>query len=153
MSRRLSPLAVVFLTVFIDLVGFGIVIPLVPLYAEAYRPSPMAFGVLMASFSAMQFLFAPLLGRLSGPASGRRPVLLFSLFRSFLSYLLFAFAGSFAGLLASRVLAGIMGANIGTAQAVIADVTPQGTAPAAWASSGWRSASASCSGLRSAASP
>jgi len=124
-SRRLSPLAVVFLTVFIDLVGFGIVIPLVPLYAEAYKPSPLAFGVLMASFSAMQFLFAPLLGRLSDRI-GRRPVLLFSLFGSFLSYLLFAFAGSFAGLLASRVLAGIMGANIGTAQAVIADVTPQG---------------------------
>ncbi len=125
MSRRLSPLAVVFLTVFIDLVGFGIVIPLVPLYAERYAPSPMAFGLLMASFSAMQFLFAPLLGRLSDRV-GRRPVLLFSLFGSFLSYLLFAFAGSFAGLLASRVLAGIMGANIGTAQAVIADVTPQG---------------------------
>ena len=125
MSRRLSPLAVVFLTVFIDLVGFGIVIPLVPLYAEAYAPSPLAFAVLMASFSAMQFLFAPLLGRLSDRV-GRRPVLLSSLFGSFLSYLLFAFAGSFAGLLASRVLAGIMGANIGTAQAVIADVTPQG---------------------------
>jgi len=124
-SRRLSPLAVVFLTVFIDLVGFGIVIPLVPLYAESYAPSPLAFGVLMASFSAMQFLFAPLFGRLSDRV-GRRPVLLFSLFGSFLSYLLFAFAGSFAGLLASRVLAGIMGANIGTAQAVIADVTPQG---------------------------
>lgn len=125
MSRRLSPLAVVFLTVFIDLVGFGIVIPLVPLYAESYKPSPLAFGILMASFSAMQFVFAPLLGRLSDRV-GRRPVLLFSLFGSFLSYLLFAFAGSFAGLLASRVLAGIMGANIGTAQAVIADVTPQG---------------------------
>ena len=125
MTRRLSPLAVVFLTVFIDLVGFGIVIPLVPLYAEAYHPSPLAFGVLMASFSAMQFVFAPLLGRLSDRV-GRRPVLLFSLFGSFLSYLLFAFAGSFAGLLASRDLAGIMGANIGTAQAVIADVTPQG---------------------------
>ena len=125
MSRRLSPLAVVFLTVFIDLVGFGIVIPLVPLYAEAYHPSPLAFGILMASFSAMQFLFAPLLGRLSDRV-GRRPVLLFSLLGSFLSYLLFAFSGSFALLLASRVLAGIMGANIGTAQAVIADVTPQG---------------------------
>ena len=95
MSRRLSPLAVVFLTVFIDLVGFGIVIPLVPLYAEAYKPTPLAFGILMASFSAMQFLFAPLLGRLSDRI-GRRPVLLFSLFGSFLSYLLFAFAGSFA---------------------------------------------------------
>jgi multidrug resistance protein len=125
LSRRLSPLAVVFLTVFIDLVGFGIVIPLVPLYAEAYRPSPFAFGVLMASFSAMQFLFAPLLGRLSDRI-GRRPVLLVSLLGSFLSYLLFAFSSSFALLLASRVLAGIMGANIGTAQAVIADVTPQG---------------------------
>lgn len=125
MSRRLSPLAVVFLTVFIDLVGFGIVIPLVPLYAEAYHPSPLAFGVLMASFSAMQFVFAPILGRLSDRV-GRRPVLLFSLFGSFLSYLLFAFAGSFAALLASRLLAGVMGANIGTAQAVIADVTPQG---------------------------
>lgn len=123
--RRLSPLAVVFLTVFIDLVGFGIVIPLVPLYAESYHPSPAAFGILMASFSAMQFLFAPLLGRLSDRV-GRRPVLLVSLLGSFLSYLLFAFSSSFALLLASRVLAGVMGANIGTAQAVIADVTPQG---------------------------
>ena len=125
MSRRFSPLAVVFLTVFVDLVGFGIVIPLVPLYAEAYAPTPLAFGVLMASFSAMQFLFAPLLGRLSDRV-GRRPVLLVSLCGSVLGYLLFAFASSFAGLLASRILAGVMGANIGTAQAVIADVTPHG---------------------------
>ncbi len=120
--RRRSPLAVVFLAVFIDLVGFGIVIPLFPLYAERYQPSPMAFGLLMASFSAMQFLFAPLLGRLSDRV-GRRPVLLVSLAGSAAGYLLFAFARSLTLLFVSRLVAGATAANIGTAQAVVADVT------------------------------
>ncbi|MGA7990031.1 MAG: MFS transporter [Thermoanaerobaculia bacterium] len=117
-----SVLRIVFLTVFIDLLGFGIVIPLLPLYAEKYHPSPFAFGLLMSSYSAMQFLFAPLLGRLSD-RFGRRPVILFSLFGTVIGYLLFAFAGSLAVLFVSRLLDGATGGNIGTAQAVIADST------------------------------
>lgn len=119
-----SPLAVVLLTVFIDLLGFGIVIPLLPLYAEAYHPSPAAFGLLMSSYSVMQFLAAPVLGRLSDRV-GRRPVLLLSLLGSAGGYLVFAFAHSLGALFAARILAGTTGGNIGTAQAVIADTTSE----------------------------
>lgn len=116
-------LATIFLIVFTDLIGFGIVIPLLPLYAETMNPSPLQFGLLMACFSLMQLFFAPILGRLSDRL-GRRPVLLVSLAGAVAGYLLFAFADSFVLLLLSRVVAGIAGANIATAQAVIADVTP-----------------------------
>lgn len=123
MSTPRSKLATLFVIVFTDLVGFGIVIPLVPLYAEHFNPSPWVFGVLMAAYSAMQLVFAPLLGALSDRV-GRRPVLLISLVGSVVGYTLFAFAGSLLGLLLSRIVAGIAGANISTAQAVIADLTP-----------------------------
>ena len=119
---RSSVIKIVFLTVFIDLLGFGIVIPLLPLYAEKYHPSPLAFGLLMSSYSAMQFLFAPILGRLSD-RFGRRPVILFSLAGTVIGYLLFAFARSLTLLFASRLLDGATGGNIGTAQAIIADTT------------------------------
>jgi len=119
----MSPLVIVFLTVFIDLVGFGIVIPLLPLYAKTHDPTPVQLGLLMASFSAMQFFFSPLLGRLSDRV-GRRPVVLISLAGTVVSYLLFAFAHTLAGLFVSRLLAGVAGANIAAAQAIIADVTP-----------------------------
>ncbi len=118
-----SILLVVFLTVFIDLVGFGIVIPLLPLYAKSHDPSPVALGLLMACFSAMQFVCAPVLGRLSD-RYGRRPVVLFSLLGTLVSYLLFAFAHTMTGLFASRILAGMTGGNIAAVQAIIADVTP-----------------------------
>ncbi len=121
-ALRQSPSTAVFLTVFIDLLGFGIVIPLLPLYAEQYHPTPLQFGLLMSSYSAMQFLFAPILGRLSDRI-GRRPVLLGSLLGTVAGYLLFAFAGSLAMLFAARIIDGITGGNIGTAQAVIADTT------------------------------
>jgi MFS transporter, DHA1 family, tetracycline resistance protein len=98
------------------------VIPLLPLYAQKYHPSPIAFGLLMSSYSAMQFLFAPVLGRLSD-RFGRRPILLVSLAGTVLGYLLFAFARSLPMLFASRLLDGATGGNIGTAQAVIADST------------------------------
>src|SRR5258706_7962623 len=118
-----SPIVrIVFLTVFIDLVGFGIVIPLLPLYAEKYHPISLQFGLLMSSYSAMQFLFAPLLGRLSDRV-GRRPVLLVSLLGTVAGYLIFAFARSLAALFVARLLDGATGGNIGTAQAVIADST------------------------------
>jgi multidrug resistance protein len=113
---------IVFLTVFIDLVGFGIVIPLLPLYAERYHPSPLLFGLLMSSYSAMQFLFAPILGRLSD-RYGRRPVMLISLFGTVVGYLVFAFARSLGALFVARLLDGATGGNIATAQAVIADTT------------------------------
>jgi MFS transporter, DHA1 family, tetracycline resistance protein len=123
MDTPRGSLATLFVIVFTDLVGFGIVIPLVPLYAEHFHPSPWQFGVLMAAYSAMQLVFAPVLGAVSDRV-GRRPVLLISLLGSVAGYVLFAVAGSLAGLLISRVVAGIAGANIATAQAVIADLTP-----------------------------
>ena len=115
-------LTTLFLIVFTDLIGFGIVIPLLPLYAEHFHPAPWQFGLLMAAFSAMQFIFSPLLGRLSDRV-GRRPVLLISLFGSVAGSVLFALAHSLAWLFASRLLAGIAGGNVATAQAVIADTT------------------------------
>jgi len=122
MREHRAKIGTVFLIVFIDLIGFGIVIPILPLYAETFGPSPWLFGLLMASFSLMQFVFAPILGRLSDRV-GRRPVLLFSLLGSAVGYLLFGFAGSLGMLFASRIVDGISGANISTAQAVIADIT------------------------------
>jgi DHA1 family tetracycline resistance protein-like MFS transporter len=115
-------IGIVFLIVFMDLVGFGIVSPILPLYAEEYGPSPVVFGLLMASFSIMQFVAAPILGRLSDRV-GRRPVLLVSLLGSALGYVLFGIAGSLGVLFASRIIDGISGGNISTAQAVIADIT------------------------------
>jgi DHA1 family tetracycline resistance protein-like MFS transporter len=124
MRHQRAKVGIIFLIVFIDLVGFGIVIPFLPLYAEEFGPSPVVFGLLMASYSAMQFLFAPILGRLSD-RYGRRPVLLLSLAGSVAGYLLFAFAGSLTMLFASRIIDGISGGNISTAQAVIADITDE----------------------------
>lgn len=116
-------LSVLFLTVFIDLIGFGIVIPLLPLYAEQFGAGPVTVTWLVAIFSLMQFVFAPWWGQLSDRI-GRRPVLLIGLFGSAASYLLFGLAQSLALLFVARALAGVMGANIGVAQAYIADVTP-----------------------------
>ncbi len=124
MRHHKATLGIIFLIVFIDLVGFGIVIPFLPLYAEEYGPSPVVFGLLMASFSLMQFMAAPILGRLSD-RYGRRPVLLVSLVGSVLGYVMFAFAGSIAMLFLSRIIDGISGGNISTAQAVIADITDE----------------------------
>ena len=128
MREHRAKLGVLFLIVFVDLVGFGMVIPLLPLYAETFKPSPLALGFLMASFSAMQFIFAPVLGRLSD-RFGRRPILLTSLAGGVAGYLLLGFAASLPMLFVSRIVAGIAGANISTAQAVIADITgPEGRA-------------------------
>jgi DHA1 family tetracycline resistance protein-like MFS transporter len=116
-------LGVIFLTVLIDLIGFGIVIPLLPFYALNYGANSSQVGFLVSSFSLMQFIFNPIWGRISDRI-GRRPVILLSVFGSFLSYLIFAFARSLEVLFVSRMLAGLMGANIATAQAYIADITP-----------------------------
>lgn len=128
MTRKPS-LLVIFLTVFIDLIGFGIVLPLLPLYAEHYDAAGWQIGLLMASFSLMQFLFAPAWGRLSDRI-GRRPVLLVSTAGAAVSYILFAYATRFTGqtalwlIIGSRAFAGICGANITVAQAYIADISP-----------------------------
>jgi MFS family permease len=117
-----SPLFFIFLTVLIDLIGFGIVLPLLPVYSEAYGASGTTLSLLFASFSGMQFLFAPMWGRLSDRI-GRRPVLIGGLLGTSGSYLLFGFADSLEMLFVSRLLAGFFGANVSTAQAWIADVT------------------------------
>ncbi len=122
LKEHRTSIGIIFLIVFIDLVGFGIVIPILPLYGERFQSSGLTLGLLMASYSAMQFLFAPILGRLSDRV-GRRPVLLISLVGSVIGYLLFGFAGSMAVLFVSRIIDGISGGNIATAQAVIADIT------------------------------
>jgi DHA1 family tetracycline resistance protein-like MFS transporter len=116
-------LAVVFTIVFIDLVGFGIVLPLMPAFAVTYGISPAAIGVLVTSFSLLQLVVSPLWGALSDRI-GRRPVLLIGLAGSTASYVLFALAGGFWTLLASRIIAGSMGATVGVAQAYVADITP-----------------------------
>jgi len=127
MNRKPS-LLIIFLTVFIDLIGFGIVMPLLPLYSERFGAHGYMIGMIIASFSVMQFLFAPAWGRLSDRI-GRRPVLLIGNFGSAVSYGLFAVASGFSGgtglfiLLLSRVFAGICGATLSVASAYIADVS------------------------------
>ena len=120
---RLSPLAAIFLTVFVDLVGFGIVIPLLPFYAEHFRAGPEMVTLVMAIYSLMQFFFSPVWGRLSD-RYGRKPILLMSLLGISLSYVWTGLAGGLIELLAARALAGVMAGNISAAQAYIADVTP-----------------------------
>lgn len=122
MTRSRSPLVIIFITIFIDLVGFGIVIPVLPLYANRFVASPAVIGMVVSAYSAMQFVFSPLLGRLSDRV-GRRPVLLLSLIGTSVGFLTMGLAGSLAWLLAGRVIDGISGGNISTAQAYIADVT------------------------------
>jgi MFS transporter, DHA1 family, tetracycline resistance protein len=132
--HRKPSLLVIFLSVFIDLIGFGIVLPLLPGYAEDnFRPDFSAKGLviggIIASFSAMQFFFAPLWGRLSDRI-GRRPVMLISNLGAAGSYALFAVACSLGGtmgliwILISRIFAGICGANLSVASAYIADISP-----------------------------
>jgi MFS family permease len=120
--RRRAMLAVV-LVVFLDLVGFGIVIPILPFYVRSFAVSDVYIGLLAASYSVMQFVFAPLLGRLSD-SRGRRPVLVLSLFGSVVAWTIFGLAGALWLLFVARMLAGAMGGNIATAQAYVADVTP-----------------------------
>ena len=121
---------VIFLTVFIDLIGFGIVVPLIALYSKSFGASGLLIGIIGASFSAAQFVFAPIWGRMSD-RMGRRPILLMSTAGAALSYVLFAIGSGLANstaaltiLLISRTFAGACGGNITVAQAYIADITP-----------------------------
>jgi MFS transporter, DHA1 family, tetracycline resistance protein len=117
-------LGVIFLTVMLDLLGFGIVIPILPLYAKDLHASDVQTGLLLATYSIMQLFFAPIWGRLSDRA-GRRPVLLVSILGSCGSQLGYALAPSLGWLIAARAFAGVCGANITAAQAYIADVTDE----------------------------
>src|SRR3990172_1304795 len=117
-----TPLGIVVTTVMIDLIGFGIVIPLMPLYAEDFGASPTQIGLLTASFAFMQLLFAPVWGRLSDRI-GRRPVILASLVGTAVASLLFGLAGALWLLFVARILDGISGASYVAAHAYLAHVT------------------------------
>lgn len=113
---------VLFLIVFVDLVGFGIIIPLLPFYGEFHNATPAQVGLLMATYSFFQFLAAPVWGRLSD-SIGRKPVLVASLGGIALAYVWLAYAEELWMLFAARALAGAMAGNIAVAFAYVADVT------------------------------
>lgn len=117
-----SALSILFTTIALDLIGFGMVVPLLPLYAERYAASGSAIAWLLAIYSLMQFIFAPLWGRLSDRV-GRRPVLLVSIFGNVMALTVFALAPSYTWLFVARMLAGICTANIAVANAYVADIT------------------------------
>ena len=117
-----KPLASIFLIVFIDLLGFGLILPLLPYYAETFGASDTVIGFLVASYAAAQLIGAPILGRFSD-RFGRRPILLLSLLGTLLGFLLLGFANTLWILFAARILDGLTGGNISVAQAYISDVT------------------------------
>jgi DHA1 family tetracycline resistance protein-like MFS transporter len=119
-GRRAS--TTVFLTILLDLVGFGMLLPLLPFYALKLNASPARIGLLFAAYSVTQLLFSPVLGWLSDRV-GRRPVMLVSILGNVAAHLMFATAGSFALLVLARALAGVAASNYSIAQAWMADVT------------------------------
>ena len=119
MSR---PLLIIFLTIFVNLIGFGIIIPLLPFYAETFGASPVVIGLLFAVFSLCQLLAAPALGDLSD-RYGRRPILVFSLAGTVVSLVMLALAHSITMLFLARIVDGLSGGNISTARAYVADIT------------------------------
>jgi DHA1 family tetracycline resistance protein-like MFS transporter len=118
------PLSIIFLTIFVNLVGFGIIIPLLPFYAQTFGASPLVIGLLFASFSLSQLVASPILGDLSD-RWGRRPVLIFSLLGTVVSFVMLALATSLSMLFAARIVDGLSGGNITTARAYIADITTE----------------------------
>ncbi len=118
-----SPLFVLFVTIFIDLVGFGLIIPILPLFAQDLGASEALIGLIAGSFSLMQFFFSPVWGGLSDRL-GRKPIIISSVLINGLAYILFSYSTSIALLFASRILSGIGSANISAAQAYISDITP-----------------------------
>lgn len=119
-----GPMSIIFVTVFIDLIGFGMVIPILPFYAstEPFMATPVEIGFLVSIYSWMQFFFSPILGRLSD-RYGRRPVLFVSLLGSALGYFVIGLAGTLFFVFLGRIISGITGGNISTAQAYVADIT------------------------------
>ncbi|MCB0365714.1 MAG: MFS transporter [Bdellovibrionaceae bacterium] len=124
MSTKKKPLIVIFFTVFIDLIGFGIIIPLSPYLASEFGADALQVGLLMTVYSGAQFLFSPLWGQLSDKF-GRRPIILMSLVGAGVAHLIFAMAQTYWLLFAARLFAGVFGANISTAMAYIADITEE----------------------------
>ncbi len=118
-----KPQVVIFLTVFIYLLGFGMIIPVLPLLSTHYGASALQAGLLMSVYSLMQFIFSPMWGKLSDKI-GRRPILMYCLLGEAISYLLLAWSRSLEMLFVSRILTGFFGASISTASAYISDITP-----------------------------
>jgi len=116
------PLLIIFLTIFVNLIGFGIIVPLLPFYAETFGASPVVIGLLFAVFSLCQLIAAPALGDLSD-RFGRRPVLVFSLAGTVVSFVMLALAHSVVMLFLARIVDGLSGGNISTARAYVADIT------------------------------
>lgn len=121
---RNNRLAIIFVIVFVDLLGFSLILPLLPYYAQTFGADAFVTGLLVASYAVAQLIGAPLLGRLSDRV-GRRPVLLISIFGTFVGFLLLGFAGALWMLFVSRVVDGLTGGNLSVAQAYISDVTNQ----------------------------
>ena len=122
MTNKKAQLGIICLTVFIDLIGFGIVIPILPQYAERFGAHELITGLLLGTYSLMQFLASPILGRISDRV-GRRPVLLISLLATSAGFGVMGFARSLTWLFVGRIVPGISGGNISTAQAYMADIT------------------------------
>ncbi len=122
MTSNRSRLGIIFFTIFIDMVGFGIVIPVLPRYAEHFGATAIQNGLLVASYSFAQFFAAPVLGMISDRV-GRKPVLFVSILGTSLGFLLMGLAGALWMLFVARLVDGIAGGNIGTAQAYVADIT------------------------------
>ena len=121
LKKFLTPINVIMLTVLIDMTGFGMIIPLIPFYAQKFSSGASGIGILIASYSVMQLIFSPLLGKISD-TRGRKPVLLFSILTSIGSFFLFTYANSYLILLLSRVVAGLATEGA-VAQAYVADIT------------------------------
>jgi DHA1 family tetracycline resistance protein-like MFS transporter len=118
------PLLIIFLTILVNLIGFGIIIPLLPFYAQTFGASPLTIGLLFASFSLAQLFASPVLGHWSDKW-GRRPVLIFSLIGTVVSFVMLAVAHSLAMLFAARIVDGLSGGNITTARAYIGDIATE----------------------------
>ncbi len=123
-QKTLAALPVLFSIIIIDLIGFGIVLPILPAYAKHLDASPAVMGSLIATHALFQFIFSPIWGRLSDRV-GRRPVILVTIFGTSLALLMLGLAPSLGWLFAARVLSGIFGANISVATAYITDVTEE----------------------------
>jgi MFS family permease len=114
----------IILVVFIDLLGFSLILPLLQYYAKTFNANQTTTGILIASYAVMQLIGAPILGRLSD-RFGRRPILLLSVFGTFLGFLLLGFANTLWMLFASRIIDGLTGGNLSVAQAYISDITDE----------------------------
>ncbi len=118
-----SPLFAIFLIVAVDVLGFTMILPLLPFYAEKYGASPLVVGILAATFAACQLVSSPVLGRISD-RYGRKPVLMFSQLGTFIGFVMLGLANSLPIIFLSRIIDGVTAGNLTIAQAAIADVTP-----------------------------